>query len=263
MKIQVSPLLFETGFFWFFFSFEHACLKCRNSFVQKDSAALLAKQTNDYSGNCTKWEYQLAKLDYFRNKQGCNRYFLIYPFPLLYPFMFVLDILHFNLFYISCPIYLQSIPLWIFLLNFQISIGNFILKAFVEVGSSCWDALLLYYSFFILVPTLGHSNWWHGAMNAATKSSLICKWHFSGKRPFQQKTLFISSEGKKKRRKQQQKLKNQPWKWCKFEKFIKLQVYVLCSVVTLLNSKETGDSTGRHTYQVLILAMGKVWRAFS
>lgn len=122
------------------------------------------------------------------------------------------------------------------------------MKAFVEIGSSSWDALLVYYSFIILVPTLGHSYWWHGDMNAATKSSLICKWYFSGKRPFQQKTLFISAEGKKERRKQQQKHKNQPWKWCKFEKIIKLQVYVLCSVVTPFNSKETGlwDSTGRH-----------------
>lgn len=102
MKILVSPLVFKAYL-------DLQCLKSKNSFVQKDAAALLAKQTNDYSGNYTKWKYQLAKLGYFRNREGCNRYFLIYPFP--FAPMFVLDVLQFHLFYISCPICLQSIPL--------------------------------------------------------------------------------------------------------------------------------------------------------
>lgn len=76
VKILVSPLVFKAYL-------DLQCLKSKNSFIQKDAAALLAKQTNDYSGNYTKWKYQLAKLGYFSNREGCNRYFLIYPFPLL------------------------------------------------------------------------------------------------------------------------------------------------------------------------------------
>lgn len=74
VKILVSPLVFKAYL-------DLQCLKSKNSFIQKDAAALLAKQTNDYSGNYTKWKYQLAKLGYFRNRE--DRYFLIYPFPLL------------------------------------------------------------------------------------------------------------------------------------------------------------------------------------
>lgn len=111
--------------------------------------------------------------------------------------MFVLDVLQFHLFYISCPICLQSIRLWIFFA--KVSDSN--IKFHFE--GICWgrkfqlSCTASYYSFDILVPTWSHSYWWHSDMNAATKSSLICKWYFSGKRPFQQRTLFICSEGKK------------------------------------------------------------------